>query len=83
MKIETHTKITIDLDGTAHTLTRSEAEDLYYKLKKELEIKDTRIWPSIPQNPLPKTPDWIPQTPTTPAYPQIWCSTQNNKQLAV
>ena len=72
MKIETRTKITINLDGAEYTLARSEAEDLYYKLKKELGITDTQIWPSIPQNPMPSFPEWVPQTPTTPAYPQIW-----------
>jgi len=76
MKIETQTKITIDLDGTAHTLTRSEAEDLYHKLKKELGITDTHIWPSIPQYPMPNIPEWPPQTPTTPSYPQVWCGTK-------
>ena len=62
MKIETQTKITINLDGAEYALNRSEAEDLYYKLKKELGITDTQIWPSIPQNPLPQ-------------YPRIWCGT--------
>jgi hypothetical protein len=78
MKIETQTAITIDLDGTTHTLTRSEAEDLYYKLKKELGITDTQIWPNIPQNPMPNFPEWPPQTPIYPSYPQVWCATQDN-----
>jgi len=41
MKIETKTKITITLDENEYTLTRSEAQELYNKLKKELEVTDT------------------------------------------
>jgi len=41
MKIEIKTKITITLDENEYTLTRSEAQELYNKLKKELEVTDT------------------------------------------
>jgi len=34
MKIETKTKITITLDENEYTLTRSEAQELYNKLKR-------------------------------------------------
>ncbi len=84
MKIETNTKITIKIGDQEFTLTRSEAEELYNKLKTELGKSDTIIWPKQypePQNPLPHQPQWVPTTYPDihpyPSYPQVWCKSDN------
>ena len=74
MKIETRAKIIITLDEKEYTLTRSEAQELYNKLKKELEIPDD-TWKTIPLPPLAplKTfPLYPSQPPSFPNQPGIW-----------
>ena len=84
MKIETKTKITITLDENEYTLTRSEAQELYNKLKKELEITDTLPYylpKEMSRNHDHRT-DWVnfpvPIEPY-PSHPQVWYSTTADK----
>ena len=83
MKIETKTKITITLDENEYTLTRSEAQELYNKLKKELGITDTLPYYLPKENSRPPD-DWAeiplyPMHPPFPSHPQVWCSTTADK----
>lgn len=81
MKIETETKITITLDEKEYTLTRSEAQELYNKLKGELEITDTLPY-YLPKEKSQPPDDWwchplpplpaIPSHPPFPKQPGIW-----------
>lgn len=79
MKIETETKITITLDEKEYTLTRSEAQELYNKLKRELEITDTLPY-YLPKEKSRPPDDWwyhplppLPAIPSHPPFPQVWC----------